>query len=96
MNGVHDAVDKLKGHLLMEDVAHGADEDIVRLFPLQRLFEVFLVQSQSEAIALFLQPHGLKAPRHHLGIAMRTTRRPLGTSRDGIPRLVGPFYFGGF
>ena len=95
-DGVHDAVDKLERHFLMEDVTHGADEDVMRLTPLQRFFEVVLVEGQSEAVAVLIKPHGLEATSHHLSIAVSTTCRFLGTTRDGIPSLVSPFYFGSF
>ena len=95
-DGVHNAVDKLEGDLLVEDVAHGADEDVVGLAPLQRLAEGILMERQLEAVAVFLQSHSLQATRHHFGIAMRTAGRTLGATRDGVPRFIGPFYFSGF
>ena len=52
------------------------------------------MEGQSKAVAVLVQPHGLKAARHHLSIAVGAACRFLGASRDGVPRLVGPFYFG--
>lgn len=95
-DGVHNTVDKLEGNVLVEDVAHGADEDVVGLAPLQRLIEGVLMERQLEAVAVFLQSHGFQSTGHYLGIAMRTAGGTFGATSDGVPRLVGPFYLGIF
>ena len=43
-DGLHNAVDKLERYLFVEDVAHGADKDVMGFLPLQRLVEVVFVQ----------------------------------------------------
>ena len=53
-NGVHDTINELKWYIIMEDVAHRTNKDVMRLLPLQWLVQIFFVKSQSKAIAILL------------------------------------------
>ena len=93
-DGLHDAIDKVEGHVGMEDVTHGAHEDRAALLPTLGGVKVFGMQGQFEAILILGLTHCTKAASHDFCIAMGTAARCPGATRDGIPRLFVPFYLG--
>jgi hypothetical protein len=53
------------------------------------------VQGQLKAVLILGLTHCMKSASHDFGIAMGTSAGCLGATRDGVPRLFGPFYFCG-
>lgn len=94
-DGLHDAIDEFEGHIGVEDVAHGAYEDRAALLPSLGCVKVFGVQGQLKAVLILGLTHCMKSASHDFGIAMGTSAGCLGATRDGVPRLFGPFYFCG-
>ena len=74
----------------MEQIAHRVDENDLRPFPFERLFERVFVQAELEAIAIVWLTHGLQAFRHALGIAMFAAGTDLGAARQRVPGGFGP------
>ncbi len=98
--GVYDdfeyAVEKIKRHVFVKQVAHRIDEILGRLFIVQRLVESFGQYMEGKAVGLGRHPHGLQARGHHFVIAVFTSGRYFGASHRGVPCLLGPFDFGCF
>ena len=58
-NGVHDLINKGEGHVLVKQIAHGADKYGVWFFPCEGLRQGFFMQGQLEAVQVFRLIHGL-------------------------------------
>ena len=79
------------GHILVEEVAHGVDEDSLWLPPFQRKIQCPFVARDPKAMSVVGLPHGLQAFCHTLGIAIQTAGADLCAAGDGVPRCLGPF-----
>jgi len=78
---IEDLLDEVDGHVFVEEVAHGVDEDDLRLLPTQRDFQCLRMQREFEAVNVVGLAHGVQTLCHTLGIAMLTARADLGTAR---------------
>lgn len=94
-HGGEHLVHVIEGHALVEQVAHGVDENHARLFPRKRLFETGRSKRQVEPRLERVALHAAKPFREPFRIAVVATRADFRAARDRIPRRVGPFDFGG-
>ena len=83
-------VDKIIGHLRVEQVDHRADEIHGRLVASERRVEAIRVQGQVEAPRVAGRPHRVQPTRHPLGVAVLATRRHFGAAGDRVPSRFGP------
>ena len=90
-HGVEDAVDERAGDLLMEQVAHGVDEDHAGPLPGKRLRQPFGAQGEVEAVLEGMARHAAEALGQALGVAVVAAACDLGATGDGVPGRVGPF-----
>src|SRR5262245_20657110 len=86
-----DAIDEEQRHGLMEEIAHGVDEDVSRLAPRERLVHHIRLQRDLETIAVARLAHGMKPQRHPLCITMFAPGADLGATGHWIPGRIGPF-----
>src|SRR6266511_3744344 len=82
---IKDFLDKLKGDIFMEKIAHGIDKNNLRLFPFKRFFNRIFMHGEFEAISIICLPHCLQAKSHSFSIAVFTTRTDLCTASERIP-----------
>src|SRR5581483_6398225 len=87
---LEDALDIRKGNVVVEQVAHGVDEDHLRPTPAPRHIEQVRMQGYFKTIAVTVSPHCLKTTGHTFCIAVLATLADLGTSRHGIPGHLRP------
>jgi len=87
--------DVLELDVLVEQVAHGAGKNAPGLFPSQGLAKAFVMARHYERGVLRVSGTTGEAPGHASGIAVRAALADWGAPRYGVPRLVGPFNFGG-
>lgn len=83
-------VNEGRWHLLVEEVAHGVDEDQARHAPRERLVEAFGARRQVEPLLKGVAGQTAEAFGKSFGVAMVTAARDLGTPGDGIPGGVCP------
>jgi hypothetical protein len=87
---LEDLLDEVGRNLLVEQVAHRADEDGLGLLPPQRQVEEFGVNGQLEPIGVSLLAHALQPPSHALGVAVLAPRADFVAAGDGVPGRLGP------
>ena len=90
-HGVEYAVDEWRRNVLVEQVAHGIDEDLPRSFPCQRLFHSFRAQCQIEALLVWVPRHPSEPFRETLSVAIGAPLGNFGAPGYRIPGGVSPF-----
>ena len=90
LHHLEDLVDVVVGHVLVEEVAHGVDEDGARLRPAERLVEALGAQLQLEAALVGVAGDAAEALGEGFGVAVGAAGADLGAARDGVPGGVGP------
>lgn len=94
-SGVHcreHPIDELERDQLVEEVAHGVDEDVPVMPPMQRLVKAFGVEN-NVLPGIRFRPWLLApavAQTQGLGIAVLAAGRQVRAARDRVPRRVGP------
>src|SRR5579885_1271146 len=89
--GKHTA-DKLQRHALMEQVAHGVDEDQTRLTPAFRQIDEIGMQRDVESVAISVRAHRLQSMRQTLGITVLASSADLRATGHRVPCRLCPFY----
>ena len=80
---LHDAADGediVKRHVLVEEVAHGVDEDPARLGPEEGLGQLVGDEAEVEALLVGMAGHAAKALGEGLGVAMGAAGADLGAA----------------
>lgn len=83
---LEDLLQKVEGHFLVEEVAHGVDEDQARLLPPPRFVQPFGVKGKAKPVGEVVR----KALRDALGVAILAARAHFGAARRRVPRLLRP------
>ena len=93
-HGAGDADDVLGGDILVEEVAHGVDEDHARPPPPQGLVELLGDEAEVESLLVGMPWNAAEPFGEDLSVAIGAARTHLGASADGVPGGVGPFDVG--
>lgn len=94
LHHIEDALDEFEWHILVEQVAHGIDEDRLRLLPCEWHFQHMLVHRKFEAVCIVRLPHELQAICQPFRIAMLATGTDFRTTCKRIPSGFGPLDVG--
>ncbi len=81
---------ELVGHLSMEQVGHGVDEDAARLLPAHGKLEARLPEAQIEALFVMVTGNATEALGKGQRIAVIAAGRNLSTPGNRIPCRIGP------
>ena len=88
--------DEVVGDGVVEEVAHGVDEDGAGLAPAEGDVQgVGVGGDDGEAVAVFGHTGGVEAFGHPLGVAVLAAGADFVAAGDGVPGGVRPFNFGG-
>jgi len=85
---VHDVV---VGNEIVEEVAHGIDEDHFGLAPAEGFGEFFGNEARVETLLVGMAFDAAKAFGEGFGVAMFAAGADFGAAADGVPGCVGPF-----
>jgi hypothetical protein len=85
-----DPLDEGKRHPLVKQIAHGVHENHPRRFPFFGNLKQIGMQRDVKSVSIPLDAHRLQSVRHALGVAVFAARANLRTTRDGVPRCLGP------
>jgi len=94
LHRVEHLFDKLPRHFLVEEVAHGVDENHPRFAPLKGLLKALRAQRQVEAALEGMAGHTAESFGEPLGVAAIAPGADLRAARHRVPRRVGPFDLG--
>ena len=87
---VADVRDEVGRDLIVEQVAHGIDEDLSRAFPVQRWFQLLGYESQIEAALKGVSGYATEALSEHLRLAELAARAHSRAAPDRVPGRVRP------
>jgi hypothetical protein len=90
LHRVEERFDKLKRNVLVEQVGHTVDEYPPRSLPCQRERDQVTVQGDREATCVPGISHRMKSMSQTISVAVFAPLRDFVTSRDGVPRRLGP------
>jgi len=90
-HGVENLVDIVGRNVLVEQVAHGVDEDHLRLADRKGLFQAAGPKRKIETRFERVIGHASEAFGKPFGIAVVAAGADLGAARYRVPRHVGPF-----
>src|ERR1039458_6986722 len=81
-----DPLDVFQWHIVMKQVAHGIDENALRLLPFKRQLQCLWMQGQPKAVGILLLPHSLQPQGHPFRVAVIASRAKVVTARGRVPR----------
>ncbi len=84
------AADERLGHVLVEQVAHGVDENAARVAPPEWQRELVRMERQREPVAIAWITHRLEPECESLSIAVLAPWTYLGAAGDRVPGRVSP------
>jgi hypothetical protein len=90
LHHVRNITDERGGDLLVEQVAHGVDENALPGPPTERLVQLVGHKAKIEALLERMSPHPAESLRKSLGIAMLASRADLRAASDRVPGGVSP------
>lgn len=83
-------VNVVLGHIDVEQVAHGIDENPLGLPPSKWPIQHLRLQGQLETISIVVRAHRFEPVSHSPRVAVRTAGAGMVATRHGVPRRLGP------